>query len=319
MKKFLIQIALFFSIGIGLFQLIGRGADTYFKDRPSRGLKTNIPWVLQQKNNNLDFAILGSSRAFNNVSVRVLEEKWQAEGINLGAGGASYAQQYVLLKLFLDNNNSTKQLLVNLDYSSLHSPTSYLDAFAEQDFLSYSNKSYVKEAFSDYLGTPKVYLYELAPIAKYMEYNNFYGLTNNFLKSDKEYLEYHHFLEEAAGTHQLTPKDRQAFKPKKGDRFEVSPDSLDLKYLGLIQQTCSKSNIELSFFISPVKEQVVKLREYDRVNAEIKALDILKGYRVIDCTNLIADESYFHDGAHLNSKGSDFFSVQLADSLDLVR
>src|SRR5690554_4090222 len=110
MKKLFINILLFLIILFSIFWILDYAFTTVYK----KGDYTKIQWLYNKKNQNYDYAIHGSSRAFTTIDVGKINSKTALKGINISVDGSTITDQYLMLKIFLGNNNNIKHLYLQV-------------------------------------------------------------------------------------------------------------------------------------------------------------------------------------------------------------
>mgnify|MGYP000451087962 CR=1 FL=1 len=80
----------------------------FFKDWNNISQYQKDFWVLNQKDQELDIAILGTSRAFHVINPAIIKEiNPKAKVVNYGTDGTSHADHYLYLYQLLQNNGLT--------------------------------------------------------------------------------------------------------------------------------------------------------------------------------------------------------------------
>ncbi len=313
MKKFLVQIALFVGIGIVLLNLVGWALDWHYGKLNNKYIKHKANWVFKKSGESYDYAVLGSSRAFNVVDINTIDSISGLSGINLGSGGAAYSQCYVLLEMFL-RKNEIKSLLLCLDYPSLNSDISYSYPFSDYAFLPQFEDDVVEEAFYDEVPLHKYFMYKFIKGSKYIEFNEKYPSYKNFLKVGKE--ENYEKLEKSMGTSLVDSSQlrdsAQNITGRINPNFSVNPT--DEKYLMKILSLCKRNNIRVAAYSAPYVRSFYLNKGYPAVQQKIGRYTDSIGLLWKDFTSspLAAENSLFADKSHLNSRGAKLFARELA-------
>ena len=252
--------------------------------------RAKLDWLYYINEQSYDYAVLGSSRAYNMVDINTLDKYLDKNGINLGSIGGGYSENYVVISKFLETND-INTLILNIDGYSLNSPLGLGNQpFHFFGFLPLFESSKYEDVFADNLPKWKYYLWKVVPIIKYIEYNDRIALVKQS----------HKLLDENKGTIYL--EETAQFK------YLLEPsiaNEIDLKYLNVIINLCKENSIELVLITTPIYSP-------DSVNNGTSALEIIKsisklhqidyhGYdNLIDYTN----KSYFQNQTHTLKSGA---------------
>jgi len=170
MGKFAKKIVVF----IILVLLIAKGVDMIITHYFLQSDYYKPLWLNKIKNLKTDYVLLGNSRVYSTIDVGAIEKSTHLKGLNLGLDGSNFSSQLLMLKIFYENNNSTKKVLLQVD------PTVYTagdnDAFATYNFLPLLGKKYVFDHYKS-LGK-EYYLYKYIPLLKYGKFNFKWSIEN---------------------------------------------------------------------------------------------------------------------------------------------
>ena len=317
MKRFLKHITIFTVIGILLLNGIGYVLDQYYGKLNNQFVDHKANWIFKKSGEHLDYVVLGASRAYNVIDINTIDQTTGLTGLNLGERGAGYAECFILLEHFL-RENSTKMLLLSLDYPSLNSTESYSYPFKEYAFLPQFEEDSVELVFRDVVPNYKFWMYKFIKASKYMEFNSkypFYGTLINF-----GYVEEYQIMEQSKGTKLINRNQRvDGFNTQKMEEItgKVQFDKLDLKYLKKIVQLCESNSIELLCYSAPLYKDLYLARGYENINAQIGLLteDWHLEWNDYSFIHLSQTKENFADYSHLNEKGAKIFSKQLARTI----
>lgn len=292
---------------------------TGFLDRLStESLRSEKPfWVMNQRGKSYDFAVIGSSRAENCTDVRTIEKVTGKRGVNLGVQGACFADNLIMFRRFLENRNSARLLLLEVDEYAIDSKNSFMDPFKVQFYLPYLDDQWVREIVADNISGTRYHLWRYLPPTKYIEYNTMYltyclqyGLGRmafDFDKTGGSRLE----------TNQAPFVFDAAWVIKNRKKVKVI-DGKDLKYLNRLIAYASERGVKVLLYTAPQYHEKLKYLENHR-DFLAKMKDLSRFYNVGYCNyeydDLTQDLALFMDASHMNAKGTVLFSTKLAEDV----
>ena len=293
LKKFFLFIILVLVIAKGLEMIITHSflQSDYYKPL----------WLNKIKNQNFDYVLLGNSRVYSTIDVGEIKESAHLNGINLGLDGSNFASQLLMLKIFYENNNQTKEVLLQVD------PTVYAaddnDSFATYNFLPLLEKKYVFEHYKA-LGY-EYFIYKYIPLVKYARFNFKWSIENLVkLKLNQwkpPYDQYGSYLHDG----KFRGDSLQYFDNKTLPKKNI--------YLAKIIHFCQEKNIALSFFTAPyVDYDIENKRVIDNFNRRI----VDYGIPYYNYHNLLRKNyNEFYDNNHINTKGVVIFNKKIESIL----
>ncbi len=236
--------------------------------------------------------------------------------MNIGVDGTNMMHHYLLLDLFLKQNNDIKYLVYNIDPWSL---SFNLDDPKRTWIL--LNQLHHDEVYQQYLSVfgSRTYLWRYFPFWKFVEYNSRLGLiaaANSQLDLIKQ--EYN----TATGDY-ITPNNN-IVDTHKINRMADIPDNFkvniqNIYYLEKMIALCKSKQVKLIMITTPIlKLQPQITMQVDRI-AQQHLLPILNKSNIhyLDFTHLdiCHDFHYFYDYHHLNSMGKTKYNTILAQKL----
>jgi hypothetical protein len=315
MKPFLSQILIFLIIGLIILNGIGIILDNYYGTLNNKYIEHKANWVFKKEGHKVDYAVVGSSRAFNIIDIITIDSTLNTNGINLGTAGSAYSQCYILLEKFLRKNH-TDLVLLNLDYSNLTSSQSFSYPFADYAFIPQFEDDTIEMVFKEVVPFPKYLMWKYIKGTKYIEFNRKYPSYKNLIRCGAE--ELYEDFELTKGTVLVTGNQRgQTDSIEMLDDEEITFNSTDLKYLNKIIDLCRNKGIKIVAYAAPYSEDLYVKRGYQRINRKIAKLadDLEIKWLNMSLNNLSYQTEMFADASHLNINGARLFSVQLADSI----
>lgn len=296
MRRFFRKLLTLSVIVFALFWLM----DVVFTYVFQNGYYTKIQWLYKVKNEQFDYAVNGNSRAFTTIHIPSVEKATGHKGINISVDGSSIPDQYLMLKLFLLNNNKIARLYLQVDPFS--SNTEHIFDFAIPKFMPYLKEPIVFDHFKQF--GYEWYAYRYIPFYRYAKYNTLWGphevLIDQFRILPQDFDKYGDFFYPSV-----------AYKgPKKLRKLEFD---LNGKYtfLNKIIEFCKQNEVELILFTAPIADIIID-NDY-RANAEaFKNLMKEKGVSYYNYGDLYGnDPTYFYNEIHLSRKGAEDFTKKI--------
>ncbi len=301
-KIFFIKlVALVLSLWIAS-QILARTLDKVFvKDRSQKEL-----WTLSQHDLSVGYVVAGDSRAFNTIDARTLEIRTGQPSINVGFGGQGAIEMYLTLYLFLQHENHVRNVILQIDGADLDDSLK----FQTYLYMPYMADPEVAATVRDVLGLKRYAVLKAFPLAKYWEYNNFYGLER--LQNSRSALSPY---DQSAGSELLYDENYHEFPGTPTDPNFVI-DSRSRGYLDRIVQLTRSRGVNLTMFSSPVYHHNGMFLKYDEAFRSYMARYCQeRGIPYLDFSDAKFDPSEFRDYGHLNGRGALRFTAMLADSL----
>lgn len=276
-------------------------------------------WLLNKKNERFDIAFIGPSRVLNTIDGGVFKDKLNIAPINLGLSGAGYAEQYLLLKLFLkENKNSVGTLFIETSYFNFIDPdSSFSYPFHEYYYFPYIKKNDVYDVIMDNTKQKlKVAVWRYLPFVRYAEFNSNFRPLVLFVSKKSEVNHSDGF--DSFGT-QLETKDNgiSSFKEKTYSNSSMDPKTIG--YLIKMIDLAKENRTEVVLFTAPVYRKTLKYSQeawnsYSGVLQKIISQYKLKYYN-FESISLCDSVVNFNDKTHLNKRGALRFSSVFSDSL----
>ena len=265
-------------------------------------------------NGNLDtdLLIMGSSKAYVQISPTIIENKLNIRSHNIALDGNPFFVQSVLFDKFLQYNNMPKFVIQVVSNSTLTSNENSNEIYLYQKFLPYFDDIDVRDMLmSSEKNISKFIRY--IPILKFHGQKlfiaegilSFFGVNNSSKNLQKGF----------------NPQNKQ-WDNKMYDKFieinrkknAIQSDKFDNQTLEKFVQyikKCKQNNIELILVYPPIyhKSQNNLVDEYHSLakNHKIKFYDFSHYHK------LSLDRNYFYDSQHLNKKGAEIFTSDLSD------
>ncbi len=304
---------------LGFMFSYGFFCDWFFGSPDFLDYKTNKwAWSIKQKNQKCDFAILGSSRAYRSFDMIQLSRLTNKVCINLGTNGSGYVDNYLILYLFLKNNNAINTLLLQVDIYSLNSKKSFRNAFHTHEFLPYWQDSIVKVSLNPYLDKKELFVWNWVPPIRYFKYNKYFSPQEVIRRVRLRNSDNSPFDKTLGG-----PTDNSLDERELQDNFIITSNQkrsladLDIEYLNKIIALCKEHNINILAFKAPeLLAHQKSILNYDDLGMKIDSIlrnnDILyiKPKPSIETAN-----NSFKDPTHLSVSGRKTFTQFFAETI----
>ena len=298
-----------FVLFLSIFLLVLFAADMLFGLIIRNNTNSKISWIFQKQNTAYDMVVLGSSRAFQCIDVPTFTQTLgqNSTGINLGMLGASYEETFMTFRHFLNNNNSTKILLVQVDIEGLDE--NQFKSLRIANFLPYIREPVVFHVLKDRFGH-WAYLHKYVPFFKYAEFNEEIGpkrvIESLIARPD--------FSD--TGT-KLIDRTLASTTEKLSD----IPQSYEIhftreRYLRAILELARLNQIESCLIMAPYFADASRLQTnrtaiIDHYKSLAKEYEIT--FVIWEDPKMLSDPNYFFDYEHVNKRGAILFTQFLAD------
>lgn len=315
MRKFLFNI-LIYSLPVALLLFLSDS----IVETGLRKTKLNYykEWnMIYNGNISADFIILGSSRAWKHVSPRVLDSIIGSNSFNLGLDDYDFILQYNRFRIFCNNNELPKTVILCLDLNSL-SKRSYL----------YDYKQYLPYMATDSILKNTLELYDYFSIFDfYLPFYRYFGHKDLIKVGFLEYFNIKHFENQKykgySGLDLSWDGKFEEFVRHNPKGRKVSIDELSENLFDDFLSQCKAKKINVILVYTPEFEEAQK---YTLNRAEIfcKYQEYAEQYHInflnYSTSSICFKQDYFYNSQHLNKIGSQLFTDTLAnDILNLIR
>ncbi len=296
MKKFLINIAIFFAIVAVVDFSLGK----VFHYLQARGGGRTGAEYYACKESNEDVIILGSSRAMHHYVPSIIEDSLEMSCYNAGQDGNGIIMQYGRWKMI----------------SERYAPKIVIyDVTPEFDLLENDNMAYI-DRLKPFCNDVEVkqYVSSIFPFERLKLISNMYCFNYKFIEMLSDCF--------------LSKNNNKGYFPEYGQvklaaieklkkTKQTNPIKLDevkLLYLESLARECKEQNVKLVFSVSPwLKGGIFSKGTFASV-AEIAKRNGASFCYFNDGV-LSSDENIFKDTYHLNDKGARLFTTDLIDKI----
>lgn len=304
--KFLL-LKVFISLTMGTAFVLGYGSfcDYFFTQRRFLDLTEKKQWILAQEGGMYDYAVLGSSRAFGAFDMNLLDSLTGLNGINLGANGSGFKDNYLVLTLFL-KSNQIKKLLLQVDMASLNSKISFSNEFHGFTFIPFWEEEEVRKVLKEEIPLLDNPISAILPQWRYFYFNKYFSPKEVIRRAKLSEKAEDNYFKSKGG---ILGKDKiQGEKQIKTYNLPSTADPVDWNYLMKIISKAEAEGIEVVFFTAP--------RYQDRQEELFKLLADFPHNKVFPCDFDSSNADLFQDQGHLNWYGrrdfSSLFSKKIA-------
>ena len=317
MKQFLIKIFLFSIIlwlcGFAYQSIIDKGLRQHYND-------TYGDWIeVYSHNVNHDIVILGSSRAWVQVSPKIIETQTGKSCYNLGLDGARLQMQKTVWKSLLAQKNRPKLIIQVVDYFALNTRS---NLYWKERFLPFLNYSEVYGPLSKI--DSSLWIDRYMPPLRYHGYDDlnsigwkqYFGLP--LLPHEKATYSKHHGFKGVDKV--MTKKEAEHLESK---RFEtlVKNDKIEFGREALLEMIYAfkKENIPVILIYLPnyhllrksVKNRAGVVKMFDEVARETNSL-----FWDMSMDSLSYRLDLYADPLHMNAKGADLITTKLCKKIN---
>lgn len=310
MRRFIISFLkfCFFSLILSVVSIVVFSFyhDVSYKDFPPPKISDSYSF-----NDKLDFArgkksnvlIIGSSMSLNNVSSNVIIDRLHERScLNLSSWGLCMTDIYRLLKV-TSKFQTFKTLIIASNIGDFDEDSKDIEIkYDENELLAFMN--------SKWNGLYHLNHFDLKYYIRNWPYKKAVKSGTFFNES---------LLYDSYGTVGLAVENfRVDSKRWEKDFVPVIKNDLNYRYLDSISTFCSKHKIQLLFFQSPTRKQVLTHEKSKILSKHIHRVEKIvakRGHFFVNSSILPWDDIFFVDGTHLNSKGAEIFTKFCFDKL----
>jgi hypothetical protein len=266
---------------------------------------------IYNNNVNADILIYGSSRAWVDISPKIIEDSLLFKTYNFGMDGHNFWLQYLRHREYLKHNNKPKHIILAVDFNSLQKRN---ELYLFEQFLPYLlwnnnmieyTKSYEGFDFFDYHIPLIRYTGNSSVIKKALSIS----LQNEKLKPYR--------TKGYKGVKKTWSKDLDNAKSKM-DKYKIKIDSSSVLLFDQFLKECKESKIKVSLVYTPDH-----IEGQNFLDNKDTVIELYKGYAskydlvYLDYSNdsICRNKDYFYNATHLNKKGSELFTKKLASDL----
>jgi len=273
----------------------------------------SINYIIKKKKN-IDFLVMGSSRAKYQIDPALLKNAYNGNGYNAGINGVGgIIYNSMLLHVLINKGILPKAVILQTDIFFFREAKSESLSFEISNLYPYMDevpqlKVFVKHNAGFAENT-------LLLLHSYRFNGNMLSIVNNYLKHRT--VTDNNGFESLQGT--IVPNQFDIIN-RVNKKYEYS--SIKLSAFEDIIETCKKNNISLYVVFCPYFKTTDILQEENKVLIQI--LSKLGNNKLLDFSDInkipsLQSGNLWKDENHLNSTGANLFSKMLNDSLPVMR
>lgn len=287
----------------------------------SKGLRKSEDMMLTEWNDivsgniNSDVIINGSSRAWVDVSPKILENKLDLSVYNIGLDGYPFYMEDMRYDLFLKYNKKPKYLIQTLDIFSL---SKRIGLYEVTQFFPYLNESLVRNKIKEYDGITLAELY--IPFVRYTHYP---GITR---KGILEYFDKQHFTNDKYKGFQ--GQDRkwdnafdEFYEMNKQNKIVQNIDENVVQLFDEYLEEITSNDTDVILVYPPeyIKAQELYSNRKEIINI-YKSMATKYNLSFLDYSDndISKEQKFFYNSQHLNLNGANKFSTLLAKDLKTI-
>lgn len=261
-----------------------------------------------------DILLIGSSRVYNTINPKILEDSLKLEVYNAGMPAANIREELLILRAFLSRNRQPKMVVLGLDLFSMDAKHPF--GFYASYLYNLNNRFVNDEMKRDKV---KVGLYKLVPFFVMTEFDDYYrGNTIKAVRGQTE-LRKGDYIYKGYQSNSGNEIQSNVELPHQTN-ITIGQNGIDS--LHTFVEICKQKGIQLIFAYSPEFKSM-------HIESTQNANDIFTTYSDIarqnnipflrnDCLEMCSDRKYFANIGHLNRFGADIYSAILAQQLKML-
>lgn len=271
--------------------------DQLFTHVHSKGDLVRSQWAMQMNDRHFDLIVLGSSRAWWNLDMNMVQEQCSIKAIDLANNHFTPSEMLLSLKIFLANGNKADRALMQVDYRTVQESQRERSSTA-QEFIPYLQDPIVGDHLAEQDREWQVL--RTVPFVRYVRYNFRWGPEQLITTV----LDLRRPLFDGTGSYLVDA-------PYREDDEKIY-DMIDLEFpaeLREIQEMCRKNDIDLQLFMAPYHELKVMSETRRKFEETVSGT----GLPFHDFSDSLQDRSNFIDPLHLNIKGGKLLTQYLIE------
>ena len=310
MKKILIKLFILLTILIITDRVLIYFFTKFIYTNTISGEGTGSVNYLLQKKKNIDFIILGNSRAKHQINPALLTNLYNGNGFNAGINGVGgIVYNNILLHLLLSKGVKPKTILLEADAYPYFTAKDKIVADELIPLYPFINES---EVLRSYIKNNTGYAEKFKLLFHSYRYNGmFFRVLFNFIKQRA--------VTDNNGFEGLQGKlDTAGFKLPDDIHKPQSYSPLKLTALVDIVQTCKTNNIKLVVIFAPSYKNSLTLKEGNEMMIELlrkNGVTAVYDFSAIEKIPRLRSNSMWRNATHLNSDGATIFSTLLNEAM----
>jgi len=286
MGKFLVYCGKLLLIGVIILFIL----DFCYTHSYYMAVRSKQSWLKSSLlNKEWDYVFIGSSRCIHHVDPKTIQSINGKKGVNLGYSASGPVEKYLMVREVIDKLKvKTIYIEVGLKYNS-----EYPDNLAIVSWLPFSRERKISRYLSEgNIVLPYAYNF---PFYRYIKKSPKIGYREvilNYIQENAKFIDHHGYL----------PIKEKIISDT--THYQIVISGRKSRYYNLIDSLCSKANIDVVYFTSPIYNT--------SINTDLLEKNFSNYH---DYSNLFKEARYFMDRTHLNDAGALKFSTVLANEI----
>ena len=241
-----------------------------------------------------DYIVLGSSTGLTTIDTKLLDKLSGLSGLNLSMDDTALPSHFLMLNHFITHEIKTKKIILSITPWDIKN-TQLVIGNNDYRFLPFIYNDYVVNHFNELSENP-INMYSLSyylPFYGFSYYNTELFPPSLVALMDSKY------------RNRFDNKGNYVYPNSNFNSNSITKSEYQLEinnpYISKIVKLCEANDIELILYQSPIFKA-----EYKKINTE---------YNFVNDIDLLSDSKYFYDRIHVNKKGRELTTQNLAQIL----
>ena len=295
MKRFLLRTLLFLALATTVMTVLDLVLSAQLRERQAGPFST---WTdIFHSRITADLVVMGTSRAWVQYSPAILDSVLHTHSYNLGHDGSAFNRQYSRYLIYRKHNTKPRIIIQNIDFTTLN----YTSGYDQYQYFPYFRDPDIRHMVIPYeqftLADRTLPFYRYANFGTQRLFSNKHVSIKGYCSRERDW--------------NVAPLER-------GVWTDYSADPRTLKMFEQFLAQASAEGIQVIFVHAPI---------FAGLTAQQQGLDTMWDiYRrlatqyhipILNYQNdtICSDTTCFHNRTHLNRKGAELFSRQLANDL----
>ena len=256
-----------------------------------------------------DIIILGNSRAACSYNPTILDSILLVDSRNLGVSGQPFGVSYLRWQLYGRNNKAPRLVIINIDYGELNI---VVNGYEREQYYPYMKDTLIK---------PYLDLYGFSWADKHLPMYRYRGDYKLMAIGLGELLNLHHdvkgeYIKGYSNPNSAWDGNKLSRVIKRGNvQDSCNPDAVEL--LDSLLKQGKEDGIDFVFCYAPMYDLLKQ--NLDEQRSKNKYIELANRYNIpiLDYSSewYCSDTSYFMDANHLNARGAELFTTELANAM----
>lgn len=302
MKKFILSLTSFVLGWVIISSITDYAITRYIRTLPTRNV---VLWNdLLTSNLNVDMVYIGSSRAMNSYSPKVIDSILGIKSYNLGMTAQFHDYNFFMYDILKQYNHNPKYVVWDVFYRTLDKTGSWFDF----QYTPYIHKTKLYEKLKSYHSSIS-FFDRIVPLYRYYKYTIFkYPI--------KWFSEKCHFYNGFIPVYNNWDDNNLVQLDKEEIESSFSNDGIEYMHKAIQQMKDEGTTVILVY--SPFQQRGrEKVKDFDKTADIFQTIADEEGILFLNYLNdsINNDTSYFVGAVHLNNKGATLFSKKIAQDL----